>query len=433
MRTRIVHEGVKHLEYEIRQIVEVGRRLQALGVDLTWENIGDPIAMGEKIQPWIAEIVHGLLDSDASWAYCPSKGVNEARDFLAAEVNKRGGAQVTPEDILFVNGIADAVDKVYDLVRRDARILMPSPCYPTHSSNEWKRGDYPRLVYHLDPKNGWLPDMDEIRMKVKYNPQIIAIGLVHPDNPTGLVYPREVLAEFVQIAEEHSLFLICDEIYAHITYNGAETCHLSEVVGEVPALALRGISKEYPWPGARCGWIEILNAHRNEKFEEYTTALINSKMMEVCSTTLPQMSIPKVIGDDRYRPHLAQRAAQFEMRAKETLDIFQKVDGVIVNPPQGAFYFPVVFEDGRLNDHQSLPIENNKVAKMLAEIVPDVPADKRFVYYLMASAGICVTPLCGFHSDLEGFRVTLLQTDDEARRATFRRLSDAIAQYLASA
>ncbi|MBN2711751.1 MAG: hypothetical protein JXR97_04860 [Planctomycetes bacterium] len=164
MRTRIVHEGVKHLEYEIRQIVEVANEMKRLGVDITWENIGDPIAMGEKVEPWIVEIVHDLVEEPKSWAYCPSKGVDDTREFLAAKVNERGGTQITADDILFVNGIADAVDKVYDVVRRDARILMPSPCYPTHSSNEWKRGDYPRLVYNLDPHNGWQPDIEQIRM-----------------------------------------------------------------------------------------------------------------------------------------------------------------------------------------------------------------------------------------------------------------------------
>lgn len=432
MRSRIVHEGVKHLEYEIRQIVDFGHRLEAVGVEMTWENIGDPIAMGETVKPWISDIVHELLDDQKAWAYCPSRGVNAAREFLAAEINRRGGAQVTGEDILFVNGIADAVDKVYDLVRRDARILMPSPCYPTHSSNEWKRGDYPLLLYHLDPHNGWQPDLDEIRMQVRYNPQIIGISLVHPDNPTGYVYTRETLSEIVEIAREHKLFLICDEVYAHITFNGAETCHLSEVIGDVPALSLRGISKEFPWPGARCGWIEILNARKDPEFAEYARALINSKMMEVCSTTLPQMSVAKVMGDDRYPAHLRERAGLFEMRANEAYDAFNDVEQVCVNRVQGALYFPVVFKPGVLTAEQSLPIENPKARALIEEAVRDVPVDKRFVYYLMGSAGICVTPLCGFHSSLEGFRMTLLRVDDDVRRDTLRRLTEALQEYLAS-
>lgn len=432
MRTRIVHEGVKHLEYEIRQIVEVAHDLQRLGVDMVWENIGDPVAMGESVAPWIAEIVHELVDESKSWAYCPSRGVNETREFLAEEVNRRGGAKIGPDDLLFVNGIADAVDKVYDLVRRDTRILMPSPCYPTHSSNEWKRGDYARLVYHLRPENGWLPDLDEMRMQIKYNPQIIAIGYVNPDNPTGLVYPRETVEGIVEIAREFGLFLIADEIYAHITYNGAEPSHLSQLVGDVPALAMRGISKEYPWPGARCGWIEMLNRESSPEFSEYCRALINSKMMEVCSTTLPQMSIPRVVGDARYASHLKERAAQFEARAKDAYEAFSPLDGLTVNMPQGAIYFPVVFKDGVLNNKQTLEIEDKAVRERVEAIVEGVPADKRFVYYLMGAKGVCVTPLCGFHSDLMGFRITLLQQDDEIRKATLGRIVEAIQAYVSS-
>ena len=127
----IVHEGAKHLEYEIRHIVEDARRIAAIGVSMTWENIGDPVAMGEQIEPWISDIIHSLVDDGQSWAYCPTRGVETAREFIAQQINARGGARVGPDDILFCNGLADAVDKVYDLLQHDARILLPSPCYPT--------------------------------------------------------------------------------------------------------------------------------------------------------------------------------------------------------------------------------------------------------------------------------------------------------------
>ncbi|MHC4885432.1 MAG: aminotransferase class I/II-fold pyridoxal phosphate-dependent enzyme, partial [Planctomycetota bacterium] len=262
--------------------------------------------------------------------------------------------------------------------------------------------------------------------------QIVAIALVHPDNPTGYVYPRDVMLEIIDIAREHDLFIICDEVYAHITFNGAETCHLSTVIGDVPALSLRGISKEYPWPGARCGWIEILNRGKDREFDRYADALIKSKMMEVCSTTLPQLSIPRVFGDPRYPDHLKARAKMFEDRANEAYDFFSELDCVTVHRVQGALYFPVVFNEGVLNYNQALPIENPKAKALIEELVKDVPDDKRFVYYLMASAGVCVTPLCGFHSELQGFRITLLQANDELRRDTLKRISTAIQAYVSS-
>lgn len=433
MRTRIVIKGVHHLEYEIRHIVQAAKAIEALGVPMTWENIGDPVAMGEAVEPWIVEAVSGLLAENRSWAYSPSRGVDATREFIAAQRSQDGGAMIGPDDILFVNGIADAVDKIYDLVRKDARIIMPTPCYPTHSSNEAKRSEYDYLFFRLDPRNGWLPDLDELRCKVRYNPQVVGIAFVNPDNPSSLTYPKESLDEIVRIAQEYGLFLICDEIYTHITYNGAEPCHLSQYVQDVPAISLRGISKEFPWPGSRCGWMEFYNAQKDSDFGVYAKALVSAKMMEVCSTTLPQLAIPKVVGDERYKPHLKRRAAMFERRANEAYDAFKDMEEVVVNRPSGAFYFSVVFKEGVLNGRQTLPIGNPELKAKIEEMVKGVPSDKRFVYYLMASAGICVTPLTGFHSDLAGFRITLLETDDAKRRDTLQRLKEAIRAYVQSA
>ncbi len=430
MKTDIVHEGAVHLEYEIRQIVEDAHKIRNTGVEIIWENIGDPIEMGEKVEPWIKDIVRGLTEIDKAWAYCHSFGVLESREFLASEVNKRGGAQITAKDIIFVNGIADAVDKIYDLIRKDARVLMPSPSYPTHISNESKRGRYTNITFPLDPKNNWRPDIDELRMKVKYNDQIVGIGIVNPDNPTGMVYTRDELKEIVSIAKEYGLMIICDEIYAHISFD--ETIHLSEVIEDVPAIVLRGISKEYPWPGSRCGWIEILNRDKSEYFSDYIKALGNAKMMEVCSTTLPQLSVPLVIGDPRYPAHLVKRANIFKKRAKDAYNTFKDIDGVNVSMPGGAFYFCVVFDDGVLNNQQKLPIENEKTRKLIEEMVEGVSNDKRFVYYLIGSTGICVTPLSGFHTELKGFRMTLLRSDDQTRLETLKTLANSIKSYLMS-
>lgn len=430
MRTDIVIEGAGRLEYEIRHIVEDAHRIRNTGIEIIWENIGDPIEMGEPVTPWIKEIVHNLVESDKSWAYCHSRGVLESREFLAGQVNKRGGAQVTPNDILFVNGIADAVDKIYDLIRKDARVIMPSPSYPTHISNESKRGRYTGLTFPLDPHNNWRPDLDELRMRVKYNEQIVGIALVHPDNPTGMVYTRQELEQIVEVARQYGLLLICDEIYSHISYNGS--LHLSEVIGDVPGIALRGISKEYPWPGARCGWLEIFNVKNKPDFARYVKALVDSKMMEVCSTTLPQMSIPRVIGDSRYADHLKRRAQMFAGRAQEVCDAFAGIPNVIANKPQGAFYYSIVFEKGTLNQRQTLPIADPQRRALIEEMVKGVANDKRFVYYLMGSAGICVTPLSGFHTDLEGFRMTLLRHDDAKRRLTLKTIVDSVKAYLAS-
>jgi aspartate/methionine/tyrosine aminotransferase len=420
------------LTYAIREIVQVGYKFRDLGLNVTWENIGDPIQKGEKIEPWIRQILRDVVDQEMSWGYCDTAGVPATRAFLADAVNRRGGAKVTPDDIIFFNGIGDAVAKVYGFLRREARVLGPTPAYSTHSSAEAAHSGYEHMTYELDPHNNWMPDVEDIRMKVKYNDSIAAILLINPDNPTGAVYPRAVLEEIVAVAREFGLFVICDEIYTHIVYNGHKTLHLSEVIGDVCGLVMRGISKEFPWPGSRCGWIEVLNRGRDEMFNTYVNSLLASKRLEVCSTTMPQLTIPQIMGDARYPAHLAKRAGTYEARAKEACQLLKGIPGLQINCPSGAFYLTVMFEDGVLNSGQTLKIENPKVRAMVEDLTKKVSNDFRFVYYLLGATGICVVPLTGFCCKRDGFRVTLLECDDAKRRWTFQTLATAMREYLGS-
>lgn len=433
MRRSIVHEGAKNLSYEIREIVIVAREIKKLGQEITWENIGDPIEKGEKVAPWIREIIGELVQDPKSYGYCDTAGVQETREYLAHQVNIReDGAQITPDDLLFFNGVGDAVAKVYGFLRREARILGPSPAYSTHSSAEAAHSGYNHVTYQLDPYNGWMPDVDDIRNKVKYNDSIAGILLLSPDNPTGAVYPREILDEFVKIAQEFNLFIIADEIYAHIVYEGQPRLHMSQWIQDVPGLAMRGISKEYPWPGSRCGWLEIVNRRKDDNFATYADSLLAAKRLEVCSTTLPQLSIPRIFGDEKYPAHLTTRAAEFSARADEATQAFAGCDAVIANKPGGAFYYTVMFKDGVLNSKQTLHIDNTAVRERIEQLVQNVSPDKRFVYYLMGATGIVVVPLTGFQCQHAGFRFTLLECDPTKRAWIFRTIREAIDAYVAS-
>jgi hypothetical protein len=182
----------------------------------------------------------------------------------------------------------------------------------------------------------------------------------------------------------------------------------------------------------RCGWIEVFNQDKFPVFKKYVASLVNAKRLEVCSTSLPQYSIPKIIGDPRYLEHLEYRKRLFEARANEAYDFFSKVNGLKVNVPHGAFYMSVLFEDGLLNDSRKLQIKDPKVRRFVEEKVQNVAPDKRFVYYLLAAKGICVVPLTGFCCNRAGFRITLLEMDDEKRVWTWQTIADAIEEYLAS-
>ena len=358
-----------------------------------------------------------------------TEGDLNTRQYLASAVNDRKGCQITENDILFFNGLGDAVATVFAFLKREARVIGPSPAYSTLSSAEAAHSGYNHTTYRLDPENNWMPDLEDLEHRVKYNDSIAGILLINPDNPTGAVYPRDVLMKMVDIARRYDLFVICDETYSHIVYNMDERIHLSEVIGDVPGIAMRSISKEYPWPGARCGWIEVFNRHRDENFDQFIKTLLNAKRLEVCSTTLPQMSIPKVYTDPRFWDYMEKRNKTFEQRAKEAIEILSKVPGITVNMPRGAFYLTVLIDKEKIKTFVPLKMKP-EIEAVLKGPMEKSPADKRLVYSLLGGAGICTVPLSGFCSDLPGFRVTLLENDDQKRLEIWKILADNLRKML---
>ncbi len=433
MRQRLLSEGANELSYEIREIVKKADQLKKIGLPISWENIGDPIQKNHKLPSWIKDIIADLVQQDDVYSYCPSKGMQATREFLAAQTNALGGVQITAEDICFFNGLGDAISKAYQFLTHTSRVIGPSPAYSTHSSAEAAHANHEPLTYKLDPNNHWYPDVDDLYNKVKYNPNIVGILIINPDNPTGMVYPLPILKKIVAIAREFNLFLLADEIYLNITYNGARAYALAEIIEDVPGISMKGISKELPWPGARCGWMEYYNRHHDADFNRFCQALDNAKMIEVCSTKLPQLAIPKIFGDVRFKSYREETNANIGKRSKIIADILHTVPQLTFNETFGAFYNTIIFREGTLKPHQHLAIENVEAKKLVDQwVAQPIPLDKRFVYYLLAAKGVCVVPISSFCSELQGFRVTLLEENEEILVKTFTAIRDGIVEYLAS-
>ena len=434
MRNNIIHPGADELTYEIREIVEIGYRIAKTGVNVYWENIGDPVAKGEHVPQWIKDIVADTVrNDDQCFAYSPTKGLLATREYIASERNLEGGGQITADDILFFNGLGDAISTVYNYLNKGARVIGPNPAYSTHSSAEAAHSGSPHLTYRLDPRNHWYPDLADLRRQIVSHPEISGILLVNPDNPTGMVYSQEVIQSMVALAREFDLFLISDEIYSNLTYGGVEHKKLASVIGKVPGIAMRGISKEFPWPGARCGWLEFYNRDMDPAFARYAKTIIDAKMLEVCATTLPQRVLPSVMGDPRYYPYLAQRTAKYWKKSQEAHAILSEIPGVTIHKAFGAYYMTVLFDEGTLKPGQSLKPLNAAAAEIIRPLTDTPNLDKRFVYYLLASRGICVVPLSsGFNSDLFGFRITLLEPDPARFTKLMHDIADAIREYVGS-
>jgi alanine-synthesizing transaminase len=432
MRLNIVHPGAGELHYEIREIVDFAERLAATGIDITWENIGDPVAKGEQVPGWIRELIVEEVKRNESYGYSPTKGLQTAREFLSRQRAEQGKVHLDAENILFFNGLGDAINKLYTWLNPKARVLGPNPAYPTHAGMEGAHAHSAHLTYSLDPDNGWLPDVNEVRTKVAGNPDIAGLLVINPDNPTGVVYPRHILEEFVAIAKEYKLFLIADEIYSNLTYTKGEFTPLAELSDGVPTVIMRGLSKEIPWPGSRCGWAEFYNVDTDPDFALYIRSIEEAKMAEVCSTTLPQTVFPAIFGDDRYREHLYERRAAYKAKAAKATGILAGSPQLNVVEPKGAFYLVATFTPEFMKRGMNKPAANPKAQKLLDAALAGIPEenfDKRFCHQLLAATGICTVPLTtGFNSRIQGFRMTLLEADD----AVFTRTLEDIKDFAAS-
>ena len=427
-----ISRGGSGLTYEIRNIVMIAKKMQQYGMKIIWENIGDPVQKGEKIPDWMKEVLIDIIQEDMSFAYSPTKGIDATRQFIAERTNARGKAQVTSDDIIFFNGLGDAIARAYSSIQVDARMIMPEPTYSTHLMAEVLHASFPPNTYRMNPYNNWTPDLRELEQKVRSHRAIVGILIINPDNPTGFVYPVEAVETVVRIARENDLFVIADETYINIVYNGKTTVPLSDVIGDVPGISMKGISKELPWPGARCGWMEVYNADKDPIFARFINTVLHQKMSEVCSTTLPQMAVPRIMQHPEYKNYLRERTEHYEKLSAIAYGILKDVPFVIANKTNGAFYMTVLFNESVLNERQHLNIEHPEVRSYVEELVNNVEYDKRFVYYLLASTGICVVPLTSFFTPLLGFRMTLLDKDVDEFEYVVKMIAAKITEYIQS-
>ncbi|MEN6359657.1 MAG: pyridoxal phosphate-dependent aminotransferase [Smithella sp.] len=427
-----ISRGGSGLTYEIRNIVLIAKKMQEYGLKIIWENIGDPVQKGENIPGWMKDVLIDIIRDDSSYAYSPTKGMDATRQFIAERTNARGKVRITPEDVIFFNGLGDAIARAYSSIQVDARMIMPEPTYSTHLMAEVLHASFPPNTYRMNPYNNWHPDLRELEQKVRSHRAIVGILIINPDNPTGFVYPVEALEQVVRIARENDLFVIADETYINIVYNGKKTVPVGDVIGDVPGISMKGISKELPWPGARCGWMEVYNADKDPIFSRFINTILHQKMSEVCSTTLPQMAIPRIMTHPEYKNYLRERTEHYEKLSAIAYGVLKDVPFVIANKSNGAFYMTVLFNESVLNERQFLPIEQQEVRQYVESLTKDIEYDKRFVYYLLASTGICVVPLTSFFSPLLGFRMTLLDKDIEEFEYVVKTIAVKITEYINS-
>ena len=441
MRKQISNPLVGLLKYGIREIVDTASKIKQIdpSYNFCWENIGDPIAKSWPVPKFLKDLLITEIQKpgDLAFGYTHSRGNPDTRKWVTEYAKRYSpSSNLDPEYVLFTSGLGAAISALYHVLPKGARIIQPTPSYPTHASMESFAAEAEPITYNLDPNKDWQPDLEHLESQIKSHPEVVGILVINPNNPTGAVYSEETLEKIVQLAEKYKLMILSDEVYFRMVFNGLKYYQITEVAKKrVPLIVLRGISKDIPWPGGRCGWVEFHNPEIDEEYKKYCEAVKKRILMEVCSVSLPQAIIPALYDHPEFSAWNKTYNEGLQETANMIADILGKIPHLIVNRTNGAFYMMPLFKEGVLNNKQFLKIKNPEVQKFIENEVSDpaTPLDKRFTNYLLAATGIIVVPASGFFSPYNGFRITTLDRDPVRRKDTYTRLAQAIEEYVASA
>jgi len=372
-------EKMAHVSYEIRDIVVRAKKVQASGKKVHWLNIGDPNQFGFSPPKHVTEGIIAALHDKKYSAYCPSEGDPELREAI-------GRLEGVPaENVTVHNGLSEGIDFLFQaLLNPGENIMMPSPCYPLYITKLKASGGHENY-YQCD--ENFIPQTDEIRRGINSKTQ--AIVLINPNNPTGATYPRKILEEIVNIAGEHNLPIIADEIYDRMTIDSERSINMRELSKDVPLVSGNGISKNFLYPGARVGYLAL----RGNGIEELRGALV-----KLCNQRLSvnwEMQRGALAAYTGPMDHIAKTREELRIRRDIVYNGFNSMPGISCVKPSAAFYaFPKVELDS-------------------------FKTDKEFAYSLLDETGVLVVPGSAFAPSIRGkyFRLVFLAPPDELHEA----------------
>ncbi|MDR0927445.1 MAG: aminotransferase class I/II-fold pyridoxal phosphate-dependent enzyme [Ignavibacteria bacterium] len=350
----------ENVKYAIRDITILAGQVAKTGKEMLYLNIGDPNVYDWKTPKHIIDATYkAMLDNKNG--YSPSSGIAAAVDAIEKDANAKGIDNVL--DIFVTTGGSEAIELcLSSLLNPGDNFLMPTPGYPLYTAVESKIEATPN-PYFLDEKNGWQPDIEDIKSKINSNTK--AIVIINPNNPTGSVCKKETLLKLIDIALEHNLIIMADEIYDKLIFDNAEMISIASLNKDVSCITFAGLSKNYVVPGWRLGW-GIVSGRRNI-MADYVEA-INKLLRARLSANHPEQYglVAALTGDQSHIPAMNK---ELQRRRDTTIDIINTIDGIDLVKPQGAFYaYPSI----------------------------DVDDDTRFCNELLKETGVVVVPGSGF-------------------------------------
>jgi alanine-synthesizing transaminase len=304
-------------------------------------------------------------------------------------------AGVTVDDVYLGNGASELIAMSMNaLLDTGDEVLIPAPDYPLHTAVVSLSGGTP-VHYRCDEGSGWMPDMDDIRAKVSSRTK--AIVVINPNNPTGALYPVEVLQDIVEIARRHQLIIFADEIYDKTIYDGAVHTSIASLAEDVLCVTYNGLSKNYRSCGYRAGWMVVSGPKRHAR--DYIEGLNMLASMRLCANTPGQLAIQTALGGYQSIKDLVAPGGRLCRQRDLAYELLSQIPGVSVVKPQAALYmFP------RL-DPKLYPIAD----------------DQQFAYDLLAEEKVLIVQGTGFNwPQPDHFRLVFLPNSDDLTEAIGR-------------
>ncbi len=380
--------------YDIRgPVLDKARQMEEEGHKIIKLNIGNLAVFGleppdEIVQDMIRNMPHTAGYTDSKGLFAPRRAVVH----YTQEKQVRG---VTVDDVYLGNGASELIVMSMNALLNDGdEVLIPSPDYPLYTAAVALSGGTP-VHYVCDEQSGWLPDIDDIRKKI--TPNTKAIVVINPNNPTGALYPEAVLQEIVEVARQHQLVILADEIYDKTLYDGETHTSIASLADDVLCLTYNGLSKNYRSCGYRAGWMVVSGEKRHAK--DYIEGLNMLASMRLCSNTPGQLAIQTALGGYQSIKDLVAPSGRLCRQRDLAYELLVQIPGVSVVKPKAALYmFP----------------------KLDAKLYP-IADDQQFAYELLAEEKVLIVQGTGFNwAQPDHFRLVFLPNSDDLTDAIGR-------------
>ena len=333
-QTRVIApaQRLENLRYAIRDLVSLADEVKRQGHKVLYLNVGDPNIFDFAPPAHVIEAAYRAM-CDNKNGYAPSAGVPEALDAIRGEAKKSG--ITTVQDVFITNGAGEAVDLCLTaLLNPGDNVLTPRPDYPLYPAVLCKVGAEPN-PYYLNEDDGWQPELDDVKKKI--NSRTKAIVLINPNNPTGALCTRKMLEDLAELARQHNLLIIADEIYDKLILDGGEHISIAAVAPDVPVVTIGGLSKNYLAPGWRMGWGIV--SGETSAVKPYIEGIHKMLQARLSANHPEQYAIKPAL--EGPQDHLVEVRRKLTARRDLTVETCNSIPGMSCVPPRGAFYaFP---------------------------------------------------------------------------------------------